>query len=333
MVGRQGVLIPKDAVVQHPSVPSPNRRQLLAMAVKTAGLGAATKLLSPKRLYGEDVKMPKFNYALCNETFGNWPFEKAFAFIAECGYAGVEIAPFTLADDAVDISAARRMEVRRLAEKTGLAVVGLHWMLARTKGFHLTTTDAAVRRKTSEYIGQLARLCADLGGKLMVLGSPKQRDLAPGMTKEQGMKNVAEVLQAAMPSLEETGTVLAIEPLAPVETNFLTTTADGAAFVERIGSPHCRLHLDCKAMASEPTPIPKLIHRYRDVFVHFHANDPNRQGPGFGKLDFVPIMAALADVDYRGWVSVEVFDYTPGIERLARESIRNLRQSAASMGK
>ena len=72
-------------------------------------------------------------------------------------------------------------------------------------------------------------------------------------------------------------------------------------------------------------PIPGLIQRHAERLVHFHANDPNQQGPGFGQLDFVPIFAALREVDYRGWVSVEVFDYSPGAERLARESIRYMR--------
>ena len=76
---------------------------------------------------------------------------------------------------------------------------------------------------------------------------------------------------------------------------------------------------EMKAMFSESTPIPELIRQNRSMLVHFHANDPNLQGPGFGDLDFVPILEALGEIDYQGWVSVEVFDYEPGVERLARE--------------
>jgi sugar phosphate isomerase/epimerase len=125
---------------------------------------------------------------------------------------------------------------------------------------------------------------------------------------------------------------LALEPLGPAEGNFLNTAAEAVAMIRRINSPWVQLHLDCKAMASEATPIPQLIHENRDVLAHFHANDPNRQGPGMGELKFEPILAALGEVDYRGWVSVEVFDYTPGCERLARESIDNLRRSLAAIG-
>ena len=268
----------------------------------------------------------KFKYAVCNELFGDWPFEKAFAFAAKCGYNGIEIAPFTMAGE-------KGAEVRQQAKQAGLDVVGLHWLLAKTEGFHLTSPDVAVRRKTADYLGELARLCGDLGGRIMVLGSPQQRNLAPGMSEQQGMKYAAEVLHAAAPTLEKTGVVIAIEPLGPEETNFLTSAAEGAELVALVDSPTCRLHLDCKAMAAERTPIPEIIHKYREQFVHFHANDPNRQGPGFGKLDFAPIMKALADIDYSGWVSVEPTDYASGAERLARESIAYLRRCAEKTAK
>jgi sugar phosphate isomerase/epimerase len=188
-----------------------------------------------------------------------------------------------------------------------------------------------VRRRTGEYLGQLARLCADLGGKVMVLGSPQQRNLLPGVSREQATDYAAEIFSAALPALEDAGLTLAQEPLGPQETDFWVMADEAAAMIERIGSPRVRLHLDCKAMAAEATPIPELIRRYRELMVHFHANDPNRQGPGFGELDFVPILKALNAIDYRGWVSVEVFDFAPGVERLARESIAYLQSCAAGL--
>lgn len=264
--------------------------------------------------------------AICNETFLDWPHERAFAFAAECGYAGIEIAPFTLNTNAREITAHERAEVRRLAEKSGLEVVGLHWLLAKTEGFHLTTADAEVRRRTAGYVQDLARLCADVGGSRMIFGSPLQRNVLPGVTPEQAMEHAAGVVSECLPTLEQTGVTLCIEPLGPAEGNFLNTAADAVRLIEKIGHAQVRLILDCKAMSSEPTPIPELIHRNVKHLAHFHANDPNKQGPGFGALDFAPIFAALREVNYGGWVSVEVFDYTPGVERLARESIDYMRR-------
>lgn len=267
-------------------------------------------------------------FAICNETFLDWPHDRAFGFAAECGYTGIEIAPFTLALDARDITAAQRSEVRRLAEKEGLEVTGLHWLLAKTTGgYYLTSPEADVRRKTADYVCELARLCRDVGGSRMVFGSPLQRNVLPGISYEQAMQFAAEVVTECLPVLEETEVTLCMEPLAPAEGNFLNTAADAARLIEMVGHPRCRLILDCKAMSSESVAIPELVKRHVDLLEHFHANDPNKQGPGFGELDFVPIFAALGEVDYRGWVSVEVFDYSPGVERLARESIDYMRRT------
>ncbi len=265
-------------------------------------------------------------FAVCNETFRDWPLEKAFDFAADCGYSGVEIAPFTLAEKANEITSRQRAEVRRLADRAGLEIVGLHWLLAKTEGLHLTSPGAEVRRKTAAYLADLARLCFDLGGRLMVFGSPKQRCLLPGVTREVAMDYAAEVFGQVLPILEETDVTVALEPLGPEETDFLQTAAETAELIERIGSPHVRLHLDCKAMATEQIPIPEIITQNAALLAHIHANDPNRQGPGFGRLDFLPILEALGKIDYRGWVSVEVFDFAPGIERLARDSIAYLQQ-------
>ena len=271
-------------------------------------------------------------FAICNETFQDWPFEKAFAFAADCGYSGIELAPFTMGRCATEIPSSRRADIRRQADEAGLEVVGLHWLLAKTEGFHLTSPDMEVRRKTTDYLKELVRLCADLGGKVMVFGSPQQRSLQPGVSRDQAMEYAAEVFRAVAPDLEANEVVVALEPLGPQENNFLVTAAEAVELAQRIGSSQVRLHLDCKAMATESTPPAELIRRYRQLLVHFHANDPNRQGPGMGQLDMRPIIEALGQIDYRGWVSVEVFDYSPGVERLARESIENLRKSLGELG-
>jgi sugar phosphate isomerase/epimerase len=266
-------------------------------------------------------------FAICNETFLDWPFDRAFAFAAECGYSGIEIAPFTLNLDARRITANQREEVRRLAAANDLEVVGLHWLLAKSEGFHLTSPDAEVRRRTTAYVQDLVRLCGDLGGARMIFGSPQQRNVLPGVTPQQAFDYAAGVVGECLGILEQTGVTLCMEPLAPAEGNFLTTAADAVRLIETVGHPQVRLILDCKAMSTESVPIPELVRRHARVLAHFHANDPNKQGPGFGELDFRPIFAALGEIDYRGWVSVEVFDYAPGVESLARDSIDYMRRT------
>jgi sugar phosphate isomerase/epimerase len=155
--------------------------------------------------------------------------------------------------------------------------------------------------------------------------------LMDGVTNQAGLDYAVEVFSSCLPVFEETDTVLAVEPLDPGEGNFLNTAADAVKIIERVGSPHCRLLLDCKAMSSEQFSHAELIERYHSLLAHFHVNDPNKQGPGFGQLDFHPILEALGRVDYRGWVSVEVFDYAPGIERLARESAEYLNECLADL--
>ena len=273
-------------------------------------------------------------YAICNETFGDQPFDQAWALAREIGYTGIEIAPFTLLPgaqtvDVREVSAARRAEVKQQAADVGLEVVGLHWLLAKTEGFYLTSPDAAVREATAEYFKQLAQLCADLGGRLMVLGSPQQRNLLPGVSYAEAEQYAAEILRTAMPVCADLDVTIALEPLGPAEGDFMLTAASGIQLARLVDSPQCKLHLDVKAMSSEDTPIPDIIRASRDWTVHFHANDPNLLGPGMGKVEFEPIFAALQETNYDGWVSVEVFKYEPGPEEIARRSLEYMQRCAA----
>ena len=121
-----------------------------------------------------------------------------------------------------------------------------------------------------------------------------------------------------------------MDPLGRKETTFMTTAAEGNEFCKAADHPACKLHLDVKAMSAEEQSTPDVIRANREFLHHFHANDPNKRGPGFGNTDFGPIFQALRDVNYSGWVSVEVFDYSPDPETIARESIRYMREKAAA---
>lgn len=265
-------------------------------------------------------------YAICNETFDGWEHARICGRIAELGYGGIEIAPFTLAPRITDVTAAQRSKLRQEAETAGVQIIGLHWLLAKTEGFHLTSADPAVRARTGKYFCELARAAADLGGNILVLGSPLQRNLAPGMTLAEAEAHAADTLTHCLPTLEQTGVLLCLEPLTPVETNFWNTASDAVHMIRRLGHPNVKLHLDVKAMSAEAVPAADVIRANVADTGHFHANDPNKRGPGFGEVDFKPIFAALKETNYAGWVSVEVFDYTPDPDTIARESIRYMRE-------
>jgi sugar phosphate isomerase/epimerase len=268
-------------------------------------------------------------YAICNETFEGWDDSRICAQAAELGYEGLEIAPFTLAPRITDVSAARRAELRRQAEAAGLKIIGLHWLLAKTEGLQLTAPDPAVRQRTADYLIELARCTRDLGGDLMVFGSPGQRRIPGGATKAEAADYAMDTFQKALPGFIDNQVRLCLEPLSPPEADFINTCAEAVEIIERIKHPLFMLHLDVKAMTTETTPRPELIRRYVPITGHFHANDANLRGPGFGDVDFVPIFQALKDAKYDGWVSVEVFDYTPDPVTIARESIRYMRECEA----
>jgi len=267
--------------------------------------------------------------AICNELFENWEFERVCDTVKALGYDGLEIAPFTLAPRISAVGLAERNRLARVMTDRGLRCVGLHWLLAKTEGFGLTHPDPSIRRATADYLIELAEATGDLGGSLMVLGSPKQRDLAPGVTYEQGVAYLIEAIEHLLPTLERRGVDLCLEPLAPAETNFLNTCAQTVAILERLGHPErVKLHLDVKAQSSETeADVPTLIGRYAKFAGHFHANDVNLRGPGMGKVDFKPILAALVASGYDRFVSVEVFDFSPGAEETARISIQTLKDA------
>ncbi|MGE5507614.1 MAG: sugar phosphate isomerase/epimerase family protein [Chitinophagales bacterium] len=264
-------------------------------------------------------------FAICNELFEGWKPRRVVQSVAGLGYDGLEVAPFTLGETVDEITPAQRREFRAMAAEAGLAIVGLHWLLVKPEGLHLAHPDPQVRHRTIDYLRRLIDLCGDLGGTVMVFGSPKQRSTLPGVNPADTWKRAAEAFAACGDAAASRQVTLCLEPLPADLTDLLNTAAEARAMVREIGHPNVRMMLDVKSMSAEGPPIPQLIQESRGCYRHIHANDTNGRGPGFGAVDFRPILRTLAEEQYDGFVSVEVFDFSPDPETVARESLRNLR--------
>lgn len=271
--------------------------------------------------------MRPMRFSLCNEIFDGWSLDDSFRRVAEIGYDAVEIAPYTVARHVTDLGAAERAKIRDSAARAGLAIAGIHWVLVKTEGMHLTHPDAAIRARTARYFVDLVDFCADLGGKRIVVGSPKQRQVMPGVSFEQAWTWATEGFRDAVKRAEDRSVTLCFEPLSPVETNFINSAAEGIRFARQFSSPAMKIILDVKAMCAEPKPMPQIIRESAGEFAYFHANDRNLKGPGFGDVDFAPIAAALREVGYDGTVSVEVFKFEEGAEAIASRSLAHLRKA------
>lgn len=265
-------------------------------------------------------------FAICNEIFQGWKIEDVFSYAAKIGYDAVEISPFTLANSVTEIPAERRAQIRECAAQNRIEIAGIHWVLVKPEGLYVNHPEEAIRSRTAQYFCDLVDFCGDLGGKVMVVGSPKQRNIMPGVTAEQAWSWALDTFRTAVKRAEARQVTICFEPLAPAETNFVNTAAEAIRFVNQLPSKSFKIILDVKAMCSEAKPIPDIIRESWPNFAHFHANDKNLKGPGFGSVDFKPIAAALKEVGYHGYASVEVFNFEEGPEVIATRSLEHLRQ-------
>lgn len=261
-------------------------------------------------------------YGICNETFGDRPFAAMCRAAKTAGYTGIEIAPHTLKDPPAVL--------RKIMRDEGLTFIGLHSLLTSPAGLHITTTDAAVRRRGWEHLTHLVDVCSSLGSSgVMVLGSGKQRSAWNGGSSIlEATKRLEDGLAALAPTAHARGVTVLLEPLAPNNSDVVNTIGDAVAIVERIASRGVSTMLDTHNTAAEKVPPEQLIDKYFRYIRHVHVNEMDGRHPGTGKFDFAAVLHALQRHGYQRWVSVEVFDFTAGGDTIAKESLRALRAAA-----
>lgn len=271
----------------------------------------------------------RFRHAICNEVFEGWKFSDTCRAIRKAGYEGIEIAPFTLNEFPASITSAERAEYRRIMRDEGLAFVGLHWLMVSPKGLHVTTPDAGLRAKSWQHIDDLIDLCGDLAGDsaekgVMVFGSPKQRSSTGGATAAEAFRNYEAGLAGVARHAEARGVTILPEVLARADSDILNTGDEAAALVERIGSPAIQTMFDTHNAVDEPGPHPAVIEKHFGIIRHIHVNELDGRHPGTGTYDFRSVLETLQRLGYGGWISLEVFDFSAGAEKIAGDSLTYL---------
>jgi sugar phosphate isomerase/epimerase len=250
--------------------------------------------------------------AICNELIADRPLVEACQLIARCGFQGVELAPYTLAEDPLRIPPSQARAMRRVVEGTGLTCLGLHWLLKAPPGLHLTTSDLTVRKRSWDAMRSLVALCRELGGHLMVLGSGQQRS-ALGVSREEARHVLREGLAGLAPEAQSAGVTVLLEPLPTNVTNVVNTLEEARKIAAVIASPAVASMFDFHNCKDDSEPWEKLIATHFDLIHHVHLNEVDGyhpssiQRPGRCRSDFLPAFRVLVHRGYRGWVSLEIF--------------------------
>jgi sugar phosphate isomerase/epimerase len=279
----------------------------------------------------------RFRLSVCNELFEKTPFVEQCRAIKKAGWQGIEIAPFTLETNATTLPAARRREVRDIIVSEGLEFVGLHWLTVGPTGLHVTTPDENMRRSSWDYVRGLVDLCADLrrddrAGGVMVFGSPNQRKTTGGLTSGQAKNHFIEGVRGIAKHLEQRGVTLCVEALPLAQCDVILTLDEAAGVVRDVNSPAVQTMFDSHNAIDESEPHASLVEKHWDLIRHIHVNELDGSYPRpEGGYDFKPVLQAAKDRNFGGWVSMEVFDFTPGAARIVSESIEYLQGEIARL--
>ena len=263
----------------------------------------------------------RFRLSICSETFAGKDLAGMCEAARRTGYMGLEIDPSNLSDDPASLPPAARGEHRRRMADAGIDYVGLHSFLKAPKGLHLTTPDAATRKRSWEYFARLIDLNADLGDRpVMVLGSSRQRCTVDGAGPAEATARLTEGLARIAPAAEARNVSILVEPLAPHLCDVINTMAEAVAVAKAAASPAIASMFDTHNTTAERDPLPAVIRRHFAHIRHVHLNELDGRYPGSGKFAFRPVLETLRELHYAGWLSVEVFDYKPDGETVAREA-------------
>ena len=247
------------------------------------------------------------DYSLCNELLAEegLSLRQQAEVARDLGYCALELAPYTLSPEPHRLDADAVAAIRAEIEGAGIQVSGLHWLLTHVPDASIT--DPVRWDDARDILLGLIDLCAALGGRVLVHGSPGQRLRPEGVTDAELMTRLADFFAPVASRAGDLGMTYCIEPLA--ETKTIRTVAEGAKLVDTVNHPAFRTMIDCSAAGQAEPPVAELIRHWVPTgqIGHIHANDTTRGAPGMGDDPFPEIVAALIDTGWAHPIGVEPF--------------------------
>lgn len=250
----------------------------------------------------------------------------------KCGFDILEVRAQKIAR----MTAAERDTLKGAAADAGL---GLTYSIGMTADMDMLSEDAAVRKNAIDFLREVCRGMQQMGGTIMagINYSSWPRRPLPGEDKQVLTDRAVEGVREAVKAAEDCGVFFCIEVVNRFEHFLMNTAAEGIAFVERVGSPNCKVHLDTFHMNIEEDSIGGAIREAGSRLGHFHIGEPNRRPPGRGRMPWQEIFSALRDINYQGALVMEpflvpggevgrdiaVYRYLPGHDRLDEEAARS----------
>jgi D-psicose/D-tagatose/L-ribulose 3-epimerase len=218
--------------------------------------------------------------------------------VADFGYDGVEI-PFN------DLSL---LDAKATAQAREKAKVGLTACSVLLPGMNLCSDKADERKAGVEQLKKMVDITAEMGGDTVAgpLYSPVGLLTRKARTEEE-WKWCREGLRAAADHAEKARILLAIEPLNRFETYVFNTDADATRMAKEVGSPFLKIQIDTFHANIEERDTAAAIRATGDMLGHFHASESYRGTPGTGQVKWKEVFAALKDLNYSRWITIESF--------------------------
>jgi sugar phosphate isomerase/epimerase len=235
-----------------------------------------------------------------------WPKDRESEFLvraSDLGVEGLEIAPGRIWAAPEKASAQEVKAYRVFARERGLKIVSLHALLYDRPELQIFGSTAEVSA-VSDFLKAMCRVAAWLECPYLVLGSPKNRS-RNGLRLGEAMEHAVTVFENIGREAAALGVCLLIEPLGPLETDFIVSAEQGKDLVDRVASPGFGLHLDAKALSVDS--LPRALRCTAGLARHFHASEPDLACPGAsGTVPHEEIGWLLEQYGYKGFVSIEM---------------------------